>query len=113
MDKFSRIWKRKISAMIFCIAIAIAFIVFPHTHPADLLALRSQAFATIVQQMPYFGMVLLLAAWIFWFEAFSAAFHGARALDSIDKKKPQSIQKIQKKLTKFDHKRRNTYGNSN
>ena len=98
--------------MIFCIAIATALIIFPHTHPADLLALRSQAFATIVQQSPYFGMVLLLAAWIFWFEAFSAAFHGARALDSIDEK-PQSIQKIQKKQTKFDHERRNTYGNSN
>ncbi len=83
MDKLDRIWKQKIIAMLVCVIIAVALVVFPHTHPAALLVANHQNLTIMVHQMPYVGFVMLLIASIFWFEAFSAAFHGARAMDSV------------------------------
>ena len=88
MNKLNKMWKIKIIAMLFCIAAAIVLIIFPHTHPAELLVMSHQELATIVHQMPYIGYIALLAAWIFWFEAFDVALTVCRVLDSLDDEEP-------------------------
>lgn len=81
MSKLDKIWKSNVIAMLLCLIIAIALFIFPLTHPADLLVMSHPGFVTMVHQMPYFGCVMLFIAWVFWFKAFDAAFHGARAAE--------------------------------